>query len=101
MVTIRRGSSPIVEGIADFSVCSEQYYPHIDPVVEVLATTRVWGIDGPHAANGPVEMPVLWTKRWGAGRVFYSSLGHHADIFNIPEARETMRRGMLWAARRQ
>jgi hypothetical protein len=43
-------------------------------------------------------MPVIWTKRWGAGRVYYNSLGHHADIFDIPQAAESMRRGFLWAA---
>ena len=32
------------------------------------------------------------------GRVFYNSLGHHDDVFNIPQAQEMMRRGMLWAA---
>ena len=50
------------------------------------------------AGIGDVDMPVVWTKRWGAGRVFYCSLGHHADIFDQPEALEIMKRGMLWAA---
>ena len=101
MVYIKRGSSPIVEGIPDFKVASEQYYIHVDPAVEVLATTifPAPGTSGPHTANGPVEVPVMYTKRWGKGRVFYSSLGHHADIFDIPEALETMRRGFLWAAK--
>ncbi|NLV91464.1 MAG: hypothetical protein GX030_03610 [Firmicutes bacterium] len=101
MVYIKRGSSPIVEGIPDFKVASEQYYIHVDPAVEVLATTifPAPGTSGPHTANGPVEVPVMYTKRWGKGRVFYSSLGHHADIFDIPEALETMRRGVLWAAK--
>ena len=33
------------------------------------------------------------------GRVFYNALGHHADVFDIPEALELMRRGFRWAAR--
>lgn len=97
-VNIRNSSSPIVDGIKDFKVKSEQYYVHIDPAIEVLATTRFPSIVWYNSPNGFVDVPVLWTKRWGHGRVFYSSLGHHADIFDIPEARETMRRGMLWAA---
>lgn len=99
VVNIRRGSSPIVEGISDFTVKSEQYYVHIDPAVEVLATTTFPTVDGPHASNGKVEVPVMWTKRWGKGRVFYSSLGHNAKVFDIPPALETMRRGFLWAAK--
>ena len=97
-VNIHHGSSPIVEGIDDFEVCSEQYYLHIDPAVEVLATTRFPVYPSFHSSNKPVDMPVAWTKYWGCGRVFYNSLGHHADIFeNYPEAATLMLRGMLWA----
>ena len=97
-VNIRRGSSPLTEGIADFDVCSEQYYVHVDPANEVLATTRYPVVNYYHAANGAVDVPVAWTRRWGHGRVYYNSLGHHNDVFDIPEALEMMRRGMLWAA---
>lgn len=97
-VNIRNSSSPIVAGMNDFKVKSEQYYLHVDPAVEVLATTRFPVVRWFHSSNGDVDMPVTWTKRWGVGRVFYTSLGHHADIFDIPEALEMMRRGFLWAA---
>ena len=46
-------------------------------------------------------MPVCWKKRYGRGRVFYSSLGHVAADFDVPEAREIMRRGCHWAVRRR
>ena len=97
-VNLKKGSSPIVEGIEDFRVKSEQYYVHIDPAIEVLATTRFPVVNWYHASNGQVDVPVIWTKRWGHGRVFYNSLGHHADIFNNPSALEIMRRGFLWAS---
>ena len=92
----------INEGVADFEVASEQYYLHVDPAVKVWATTTfpAPGVEGPHVANGPVEMPQVWTKTWGRGRVFYNALGHHADVFDVPEAMELMRRGMLWASGR-
>ncbi len=98
-VNIRHGSSPIVEGLEDFKVKSEHYYLHIDPAVEVLATTRFPVVNYYHAANKPVDMPVAWTKLWGVGRVFYNSLGHHDDVFDLsPNAAVLMERGMLWAA---
>jgi type 1 glutamine amidotransferase len=97
-VTINRNAGSLLQGIDDFQVASEQYYLHVDPAVEVLATTRFPTIKWYHSTNGDVEMPVVWTKRWGHGRVFYSSLGHHADILDIPQARLIMERGMLWAA---
>lgn len=97
-VNICKGSSPIVEGLEDFKVCSEHYYLHVDPAIEVLATTRFPIVPYYHIANKPVDMPVAWTKYWGNGRVFYLSLGHHDDVFDkSPSAQILMERGMLWA----
>ena len=98
-VNICHGSSPITEGLEDFKVCSEHYYLHVDPAIEVLATTRFPVVQYYHCANKPVDMPVAWTKLWGNGRVFYTSLGHHDDVFEkSPSAAVLMERGMLWAA---
>ncbi|MEG0900646.1 MAG: ThuA domain-containing protein [Clostridia bacterium] len=95
-VNIRHGSSPIVEGLEDFAVCSEHYYLHVDPAIEVLATTRFPSVPYYHVSNKPVDMPVAWTKFWGNGRVFYTSLGHHV-FEKTPAAEIMMERGMLWA----
>ena len=96
---VKNSSSPIVTGISDFKVKTEQYYLHIDPAVNVLAYTTFPVIEGPHSTNGRVNVPVVYTKTWGKGKVFYNALGHHADIFDVPEARELMRRGFLWASK--
>lgn len=98
-VNIIKDSSPLVEGIADFDVASEQYYMHTDPANKVLATTRFPVADGPHAPNGPVDMPVVWTRYYGKGKVFYNSLGHHADIVASEPCLTLMRRGFKWAAK--
>jgi type 1 glutamine amidotransferase len=97
-VNIISKSNPLTEGIEDFDVSSEQYYLHVDPANEVLATTRFPVTRWYHAANGVVDVPQVWTRKWGYGRVFYNALGHHDDVFNIPEAWELMKRGLLWAA---
>jgi type 1 glutamine amidotransferase len=96
-VNIVNHEDPITAGVADFAMRSEQYYLHADPGNEVLATTT---FSGEHAAwiEGCV-MPVVWKRHYGAGRVFYSSLGHVAADFQVAEAREMVERGMLWAAR--
>ncbi|QDU72238.1 ThuA domain-containing protein [Mucisphaera calidilacus] len=96
-VQVTGGDHAITRGLSDFAMHSEQYYMHVDPACEVLATTRFSGeydawIDG-------VVMPVVWTKMYGAGRVFYSSLGHVNADLQVPEAKEMLRRGMVWAAR--
>ena len=90
----------ITEGLEDFEVTSEQYYVHVDPANHVLAVTRFPTVAGPHAANGPVDVPVSWTRMWGKGRVFYSSLGHVAATAREESPLRLMRRGMLWAARK-
>ncbi len=83
---------------AEFAVTTEQYYMHTDPANRVLAVTRFPTVEGPHSPNGPVDMPVVWTKYYGRGRVFYCSLGHHADVVAQPEVLRLCRRGLLWAA---
>jgi type 1 glutamine amidotransferase len=75
---------------------SEQYYMHVDPSNHVLATTTFHSPSTPWI-NGCV-MPVAWKRMWGQGRVFYSSLGHVAKDFDVPEVREIQTRGMLWAS---
>jgi type 1 glutamine amidotransferase len=95
-VTIVRPDDPITAGINDFAMHSEQYYLHVDPSNEVLATTTFGGEYTPWIAG--TVMPVVWKRRWGAGRVFYCSLGHVAADFDVPEARTLVERGMLWAS---
>ena len=96
-VNIINHDDPITAELNDFNMHSEQYYMHVDPSNEVLATTTFSGkycewIDG-------TVIPVVWKRRWGQGSVFYSSLGHVAADFEVPEAKEIVRRGILWATR--
>ncbi|MCT2576792.1 hypothetical protein EOA75_14535 [Mesorhizobium sp. M1A.F.Ca.IN.022.07.1.1] len=96
-VNIVRRDDPIVAGIDDFQYRSEQYYMHVDPSNDVLATTTFSGEHAPWIAG--VVMPVVWRRRHGKGRVFYSSLGHAAKEFEVPQMRTILRRGLVWAAR--
>jgi type 1 glutamine amidotransferase len=98
-VNIKNHDHEITRGLGDFEMRSEQYYLHTDPGNEVLATTTFSGEHEGADWIAGTEMPVLWTRRWGQGRVFYSSLGHVSADFDGFEAAETVRRGMLWAAR--
>jgi len=89
---------PLVAGIDDFDVETEQYYLHVDPANTVLATTRTDVVTWYHSPNGPVDMPVAWTRKWGLGRVYYNALGHKANVIEEGPAHEMLRRGLLWAA---
>jgi uncharacterized protein len=96
-VQITKHDHMITEGLSDFAIRSEQYYMHVDPSNEVLAKTT-FGAEHDAWIEGTV-MPVTWTRSWGAGRVFYCSLGHTAADFEVPEAREMIRRGLIWATK--
>lgn len=96
-VHFTRREDPIVRGLDDFTITSEQYYMHVDPSNEVLATTT-FDSDTHPWITGTV-MPVVWKRHWGEGRVFYSSLGHHRSNFDIPQVAELTLRGLQWATR--
>ncbi len=97
-VAITNHQDPITRGLADFDMVSEQYYMHVDPSNEVLAVTTFSGNADPWIDG--VVMPVVWKRRYGKGRVFYASVGHVAKDFEVPETREIVRRGIMWAAGR-
>ncbi|MBI5961501.1 MAG: ThuA domain-containing protein [Chloroflexi bacterium] len=96
-VNITDHDDPITAGLSDFKMHSEQYYMHVDPSNKVLATTTFSGDHAPWIAG--CVMPVVWKRMWGQGRVFYCSLGHVRLDFDVPEASEIVKRGMLWASR--
>lgn len=96
----RSNPHPITDGLPDFEVVSEQYYLHTDPTNNVLAYTEfpTPGVDGPHVGN-PGQMPQVWTRLYGKGKVFYTAIGHHRDTLEPATPRELVRRGLLWAAK--
>jgi uncharacterized protein len=96
---------PIVAGLDDFSVHTEQYWMLTDAHNTVLAATTVRpsGPPGPEpgagTGEGAVEMPVVWTRQWGRGRIFFSAIGHQPEDLTTPAVRTLTARGLLWAAR--
>ncbi len=105
-VKITNTTDQITKGISNFSISTEQYYMHIDPSNEVLATTQFKGDQiisdiAPYKCewiSGNV-MPVVWKRKWGQGNVFYNSIGHKLSDFDVPEVLELIKRGMLWASK--
>jgi type 1 glutamine amidotransferase len=95
-VEITDKNDPITAGLSDFKMHSEQYYMHVDPNNTVLATTTFSGEHAPWIDRATI--PIAWKKAYGKGRVFYTSLGHVAKDFEVPEALTIMQRGILWAS---
>lgn len=87
----------VTHGLKDFAMTSEQYYMHVDPNVKVLATTTFSGANDAWIAG--CVMPVTWKKMYGAGRVFYTSLGHNLQhILDSPAALAMLQHGIRWAS---
>ncbi|MEV0566748.1 ThuA domain-containing protein [Dactylosporangium sp. NPDC050588] len=83
------GTHPVVAGVPPFTVHTERYQVHVDPAIEVHAVTVV----------GTVAVPVVWTTRFGAGRVFVTTVGHELKDLEVPEHDEIIMRGLAWASR--
>jgi uncharacterized protein len=95
-VEVVRPAHPIVDGITRFGVHTEQYWVITDAHNEVLATTNC----EPYGeVDEPVTMPVVWTRQWGHGRVFVSTIGHRVADLDVPEVRTITERGLVWASR--
>jgi uncharacterized protein len=93
-----RRDHPIVAGLDDFDLVTEQYWVLADDYIDVLATTtlaaRPW--DPWHR---PVTSPAVWTRQWGRGRIFVATPGHSLDVLEHPVVRTIIERGILWAGR--
>jgi hypothetical protein len=96
-VNVTRPHDPLMAGIPDFDYRSEQYYLHYDPSIDVLATTTFTGEYDEATRN--ITMPVVFKRHFGAGRIFYSALGHVTAEFDHPHMPVILRRGLNWAAR--
>ncbi|MBV1854956.1 ThuA domain-containing protein [Catellatospora tritici] len=99
-LTVRpeRADHPIVAGIDRVELDTERYWLLADPLNDVLATITFPVEDG-EPWHEPVTHPAVWTRQWGAGRIFVSTVGHHLPDLDVPAIRTLTERGMLWAAR--
>jgi type 1 glutamine amidotransferase len=86
-VSVVDSEHPITKDMNEFMVTDEQYITDYDPRVHVLASA-LW--------KGEAK-PVVWTKSWGKGRVFYLALGHNADSCQDENFKLLLQRGAIWA----
>ncbi|WSN14846.1 ThuA domain-containing protein [Micromonospora sp. NBC_01699] len=109
-VVPERAGHPVVADIDSVRVHTEKYWVLTDPLNDVLATVT-FDADPADPADPagagssgtpwqqPVTVPAIWTRNWGSGRIFVSTVGHKLDDFEVPEVRLITERGLLWAAR--
>ncbi len=66
--------------------------------VRVLLTLDTHSVDlGARGVNaGSEDFPLAWSSRYGAGRVFYTALGHFESTWRDPRFANMMLQAMLW-----
>lgn len=83
----------------DGSAYAEEIYQYadFDPArVRVLQT-----LDMAHGPlRRPYPVPVTWVRAQGAGRVFYTNLGHTPSTWDDPRFRDQIVRAIRWTGRR-
>ena len=99
IVNICKPDDPIMQGISSFEHVSEQFYllHDGDNLNEVLADTVIANSDYPWIKG--LRSPLAYKRKFGAGRIFYSALGHFPEEFEMENVFTIMHRGMLWAAK--
>jgi hypothetical protein len=86
-VTIDDDDHPIMKGIEDFEVEDEIYMSAWDPGIHVLASAT-WQ-DKQH--------PMAWTHHYGEGKVFYTTLGHGPNTFEVDAFQQMIVQAVKWA----
>ncbi len=107
-VTITDREHPITRGMkATFPQANDELYANLkwqpEGAFHVLATA--WddhslykpGEKQPIPGAG-LNQPMLWTVKYGSGRVFASAMGHDAEAMTLPGFVSTFARGTEWAA---
>lgn len=97
-VTAAGRDHEITRGIDDFELTTEQYWVLHDDLIDVLATTT-HPVQPYHPWHRAITSPAVWTRLWGAGRIFVATPGHSPDVLRDTNVRTIIERGLLWASR--
>ncbi len=101
-VNIRNTDHPITKGVEPWTQIDDELYSNLrGPAenIEVLATVY----SDPTSGGRGKEEPILFTVRYGKGRIFHTVLGHTGKTFDTAVRQNrgfqiTLSRGVEWAA---
>lgn len=89
------GDHPILDGITSFAIPDEFYY-HDQCDLEDKHVLLVC-----QSPDDQRVHPIAWTKMYGKGRVFFTSLGHSVESCSNASHLRIVTQGIAWAAGRQ
>lgn len=88
VVTITDRKHLITAGLNDFTIISEKYYIQVDPTNHILAMADYSGIN----------VPIAWTRNYGKGRIFYTSLAHSYEQLFSSYNMMMILKGIKWCS---
>ena len=86
-IEVKRVKDEIFD-VGDFVIKDELYIHELQPGIDVHFTAKHEGKD----------IPVVWTYRYGKGKVCYAVPGHTTTSMKHPSVQEILRRGLRWVA---
>jgi type 1 glutamine amidotransferase len=93
---VARRQHPVTSGLPRSFTLTDEFYEFRVPVPP--GTRVLVRVDPESLADEEApELPVVWARRYGQGRVFYSALGHPQSAWQHPLHRRILRRGLAWA----
>lgn len=103
-VVVEDRTSPITKHLPAAFVVNDEHYQLKDfsrDRLHVLARLDASRLDlsAPLVHRTDRDFPVAWTKTYGQGRVFYSTLGHHTHLWDEPWLRTMYAEALKWVLR--
>jgi uncharacterized protein len=103
-VIVEDGAAPMTKHLASSFSVNDEHYQLKDfsrDTLHVLArldASRL-NLSAPLVHRTDKDFPVAWTKSYGTGRVFYSTLGHHVHLWDQPWLQTMYAEALKWALR--
>lgn len=101
-VIVEDRTSPISAHLPASFVVRDEHYQLKDfsrDRLRVLARLDAGSVNlaAPLVHRKDADFPVAWTKRYGKGRVFYSTLGHARELWDAPWLQKMYFEALKWA----
>jgi type 1 glutamine amidotransferase len=96
---VARRPHPITRGLPPSFTLTDEFYEFAAPVPsDARILVRLDPESVPDEAGQ--DVPLVWARRYGQGRVFYDALGHPPATWEHRLHRRMLARGVAWALRR-
>jgi uncharacterized protein len=105
LMKVTGGTFPGLEGLKDYEMTEEWYNLYnLAPDMHVILVQQTDTMKVDPRTNQRERdyqrppYPATWAKKWGKGRVFYTSMGHREDVWTNPVFQQVTVAGLNWVS---